>query len=129
MPGVNASIFPNRSQYKGPPQSDVERPDVDFKVVGAVTHAIDGCSTPQDKFYLFPPNLFVNPKNPSRSDFSLNPLSKPFYEACAAHDVCYQTCRNTQNQCDANLHSTLMAHCNALSTTKAGSGFFDMLGH
>jgi large repetitive protein len=126
MPGANAEIFPNRSQYKGPPKSELDKPFNFQTFPNGVTHAIDGCSTPQDKFYLFPPNLFVNPN--AGGNMSLNPLSKPFYDACSAHDVCYQTCKSNQNQCDAALRDNIFAYCDTLSNNDIGSGFYVLGG-
>ena len=125
-PNVKPELFTNRKQFKGPPDSNKTQTWNHQTFPNGVTHAIDGCSTPENKFYLFPPNLFVNPNE--SGNFSLNPLSKPFYDACAAHDVCYQTCGSSQNTCDAGLHNRLMSHCDSLSKTKSGSGFFDLLG-
>ena len=120
-----ASIFPNITQFKGPPKSFLPGRDIPYKV-GEVTFAVDGCSTPADKFHLFPPNLFQNPQ--AGGDFSLNPMSTMFHAACAIHDTCYQTCGSNQGTCDLALKDNIYAYCNTLSDTEVGSGFFNLAG-
>jgi hypothetical protein len=77
---------------------------------GARSYCIDGCSTPQKGIdYAIKLRVFLanNKDNPTG-----HPNSS-FYEACKAHDICYQSCTTTsQATCDANLRDSSLARCN-----------------
>lgn len=70
---------------------------------------IDGCSTPPAAVTLaFKMQIFLvkDKDNPTGHEKS------SFYDACKAHDICYQTCSlNSQVDCDTNLRDQSLAAC------------------
>jgi hypothetical protein len=71
---------------------------------------IDGCSVPgfvQNN--VFPPGLFILPGQPP-----VHPLATIFFNGCAGHDRCYQTCKSNQGTCDRALRDEIKGHCNAI---------------
>lgn len=108
--------YPNRTQFEGPPKGANQNY---LKPIGSVTYEVDGCSVPDSLHVLYPAGLFVKTGNPF-----INPLAIGFYNACAAHDVCYQTCKSDQNQCDSKIFEDISAFCESIPDDKPGSGFY-----
>lgn len=75
----------------------------------ARTYCIDGCSTPPDAVEAaFRAEIFLVRNKDNPSGFP----TASFYNACKAHDICYQTCNNTsQNGCDRNLLNSSRQAC------------------
>jgi hypothetical protein len=116
---------PQMKQSESPPdglwaQCAVGRPhdptDDKWNIVEVISNGsarsfcVDGCSTPQAAIdaAIFARIFLVNDKD--------NPIGHPnssFYEACKAHDICYQSCNKTsQATCDVNLRDASLAKCN-----------------
>lgn len=86
----------------------------------ARTYCIDGCSTPPKAvtaMYSIGHALAKDKDNPSGVP------SASFYNACAAHDVCYQSCdpSKTQRTCDDQLLVDSQAACNTIPATQTAS--------
>ena len=98
-----------RVGQKHDPQDDYPIQIVE-KNGNARTYCIDGCSTPPSivaALALFNISSAFNKDNPSG-----HPQGS-FFNACAQHDRCYQTCikNSTQGQCDRNLLQDMNSAC------------------
>jgi hypothetical protein len=101
----------------------------------ARTYCIDGCSTPPGivtalvRAGVF---IFSDKDNPTGAGPGGFGAGSSFYNACKAHDICYQTCSNTsQASCDAKLLADSLAACNTIpadheTTFKNNFGFNDV---
>lgn len=76
---------------------------------GARSYCIDGCSTPPAAVNaLFRTGIFIVPNKDNPSG---HPTSS-FFEACAGHDKCYQTCTaGDQRTCDDQLLADMLRAC------------------
>ena len=103
-PGLSSSGMPNMREPRPDPS---EQP-----------HCIDGCSVPAKLtplaafFNIWKVPGSVNNQDPTRG---LDPFTSPtsYYEACAGHDRCYQTCGSDRGDCDSTLHANMVAKCSA----------------
>lgn len=120
IPVANFSNQP--MQHKGPPLSLADGNPFLPEKVGDINHVVDGCSVPSLLQLTFTPGLFIN-KAISPNGNS-HPYSEPFYQACKAHDFCYQTCGTQQSDCDTVLYNYLRASCDGIPQTIPGSGFY-----
>ena len=79
----------------------------------ARTYCIDGCSTPPKAVRAM---FAVGHALADDKDDPSGVPSASFYDACAAHDVCYQTCdaSKTQSACDDKLLADSQAACNTI---------------
>jgi hypothetical protein len=89
-----------------------------------VEFRIDGCSVPTEVQRLFPIGMFVN-KATNLDSAGAILYTESFYQGCRSHDVCYQTCGTTQDQCDGELDVTLQTYYSTVLTYISGTGFFD----
>jgi hypothetical protein len=79
----------------------------------ARSYCIDGCSTPPAAINIaYNTNIFLvrDKDNPTGHQNS------SFFNACRAHDICYQTCgaSNTQAACDLNLRNDSRSACRTI---------------
>jgi hypothetical protein len=84
-------------------------------------YCVDGCSTPRgivNKLFLSGIFLFEDKDDPTGKGATGNRgVSTSFYNACAAHDRCYQTCSIgvDQNACDDKLLEDMLRVCESVA--------------
>ena len=81
-------------------------------------YCIDGCSTPPaaiELLYRSGTFIYRDKDNPTGAGPGGFGSGSSFYQACAAHDRCYQTCNNNnQATCDNNLHRDMLNVCRSI---------------
>ena len=97
-------------------------------------YCIDGCSTPPqwvNRLYRIGAFIFNDKDNPTGGGPGGFGPGSSFYQACANHDRCYQTCNNnTQQSCDNNLLRDMLNVCRTIpadhvTTFRNNLGFED----
>jgi len=81
-------------------------------------YCIDGCSTPPAAIeVLYRSGWFIywDKDNPTGAGPGGYGSGSSFYQACAVHDRCYQTCSNASRQtCDDNILADMLRVCNSI---------------
>ncbi len=117
-------------QFEGLPESNKNGVEITPVMLpgdtksGIVIYAVDGCSVPGYLRPLFPPRLFINKADPATL-IRAHPDAEEFYQGCAQHDICFQTCGKLQSVCNAELDTALKKSCAKLEPWLAGTGFYD----
>jgi hypothetical protein len=142
---------PNMRQSEGPPDAlwpqcrvgqrhtagdfwEVQEVEPQPGSANARPYCIDGCSTPPqwvNRLYRTGTFIFNDKDNPTGAGPGGYGSGSSFYQACAVHDRCYQTCNNnSQTTCDNNLLRDMLNVCltipaNHVTTFTNNLGFDD----
>lgn len=113
---------PNKKQNEAPPNALWKKcevgkkhsPDDDYKIIEvqkngiARDYCIDGCSIPPVGVAgALAAGIFLVPDRNNPAGHS----ASSFYQACAKHDICYQTCDKDQDYCDTRLKEDATTSC------------------
>lgn len=113
---------PNKKQNEAPPNALWKKcevgkkhsPDDDYKIIEvqkngiARDYCIDGCSIPPVGVAgALAAGIFLVPDRNNPAGHSVS----SFYQACANHDICYQTCDKDQDYCDTLLKEDATTSC------------------
>lgn len=139
---------PNMKQNDAPPNALWQQcekgkkhsPEDDYEITearknqngSARDYCIDGCSTPPSvvaTLYATKIFLALDRSNPSGYKTATGGTPASFQPACAAHDVCYQTCNGVdQVACDAKLEKDSKAACQSIPAGHKTQTGFLMVG-